>query len=122
MARPVVRWATRVVGCRMGVAYTPIHLEMMCFPWGDMAMSTCSGCPVTTYCHARPKQKEIKNQEKDAQPEKTEQKIVFSDLRTPLENFTPLFREVAKFRTLTKKEEQYNRNGEKAERYLPQNT
>ena len=45
MARPVVRWATGVVGCRMGVAYTPIPLEMMCFAWGDMAMSPCSGCP-----------------------------------------------------------------------------
>ena len=45
MARPVVRWATGVVGCRTGVAYTPIPLEMMCFAWGDMAMSPCSGCP-----------------------------------------------------------------------------
>ena len=39
MARPVARWATGVVGCRMGVAYTPIPLEMMCFAWGDRAMS-----------------------------------------------------------------------------------
>ena len=45
MARPVVRWATGVLGCRMGVAATPISLEMMCFAWGDMAMSSCSGCP-----------------------------------------------------------------------------
>ena len=45
MARPVVRWATGVVGCRMGVAYTPIPLEMMCSILGDMAMSPCSGCP-----------------------------------------------------------------------------
>ena len=36
MARPVVRRATGVVGCRTGVAYTPIPLEMMCFPWGDI--------------------------------------------------------------------------------------
>ena len=34
MARPVARWATGVVGCRMGVAYTPIPLEMMCFALG----------------------------------------------------------------------------------------
>ena len=27
-------WATGVVGCRMGVAYTPIPLEMMCFAHG----------------------------------------------------------------------------------------
>ena len=30
IARPVVRWATGVVGCRMGVAYTPISFDMMC--------------------------------------------------------------------------------------------
>ena len=34
MAMPVVRWATGVVGCRIGVAYTPIHLEMMYFALG----------------------------------------------------------------------------------------
>ena len=45
MARPVVRWATGVVGCSMGVAYTPISLEMMWFAPGDMVMSACSGCP-----------------------------------------------------------------------------
>ena len=37
MARPMARWATRVVGCRMGVAYTPIPFEMMYFAWGDRA-------------------------------------------------------------------------------------
>ena len=47
-----------------------------------------------------------KNQEKDAQPEKIKRKIVISDLRNPPKNCTPLFGEVAKFRTLTKKEEQ----------------
>ena len=50
--------------------------------------------------------RKIKNQEKDALPEKIKRKIVFSDLRNPHKNFTPLFGEVAKFRTLTKKEEQ----------------
>ena len=50
--------------------------------------------------------RKIKNQEKAAQQEKIMQKIVFSDLKNPPENFTPLFGEVAKFRTLTKKEEQ----------------
>ena len=34
MARRLVSWATGVVGCRMGVAYTPIPLEMMCFALG----------------------------------------------------------------------------------------
>ena len=43
------------------------------------------------------------NQEKDAPAEKIRQKIVFSDLRNPPKNFTPLFGEVAKFRTPTKK-------------------
>ena len=34
MARPVVRWATGVAGCRIGVLYSPIPLEMMRFPRG----------------------------------------------------------------------------------------
>ena len=38
----------------------------------------------------------------DAPPAKIKRKIVFSDLRNPPKNFTPLFGEVAKFRTLTK--------------------
>ena len=50
--------------------------------------------------------RKIKNQEEDAQPEKIKRKIVFSDLRNPPKSFTPLFGEVAKFRTLTKTEEQ----------------
>ena len=45
MARPVLRWAHGVVGCRMRVVYTPIPLGMMRFAWGNMAMSPCSGCP-----------------------------------------------------------------------------
>ena len=65
---------------------------------------------------------ENKKQEKDAQPEKIKRKIVFSDLRNPPTNFTPLFGEVAKFTTLTTNEEQYSRDGEEAERCLPQNT
>ena len=46
---------------------------------------------------------EKKNQGKDAQPEEINRKIVFSDLRNPPKKFTPLFGEVAKFRTLSKK-------------------
>ena len=52
---------------------------------------------------ARSQQRKIKYQENDAPPGKIKHKIVFSDLRNPPKNFTPLFREVAKFRTLTKK-------------------
>ena len=44
MATPVVKWATGFWGCGMGVAHTPIHLEMMRLALGDMAMSLCSGC------------------------------------------------------------------------------
>ena len=66
--------------------------------------------------------RKIKDQEKDAQPEKMKRKIVFSDLRNPPNNFTPLFGEVKKFRTLTKKVEQKSRDGEEAERCLPQTT
>ena len=44
-----------------------------------------------------------KNQENNAPPEKKKRKIVFSDLRNPPKNFTPLFGEAATFRTLTKK-------------------
>ena len=65
---------------------------------------------------------EKKNQEKDAQPDTSKHKIDFSDLRNPLKNFTLLFGEVAKFRTLTEKEEQQSRNGDEVERCLPQNT
>ena len=58
-----------------------------------------------TMTRARSRRKK-ENQEKDAQPEKIKRKIVFSDRRNPSKKFTPLFGEVAKFRTLTKKEEQ----------------
>ena len=65
---------------------------------------------------------EKKNQEKNAQPEKIKRKVNFSDLRNPPKNFTPLFGEVPKFRTLTEKEEQHSRDGDDVERCLPQNT
>ena len=55
---------------------------------------------------ARSQQKKKKYQENDAPPEEIKRKIVFSDLRNPPNNFTPLFGEVAKFRTLTEKDEQ----------------
>ena len=71
---------------------------------------------------ARSQQKKKENQEKDAQPEKIKRKFDFSDLRNPPKNFMPLFREVAKFRTLTEKEEQQSRDGDLVERCLPQNT
>ena len=71
---------------------------------------------------ARSQQKKMKNQEKDAQAEKIKPKIDFSDLRNPRKKFTPLFGEVAKFRTLTEKEEQQSRDGDEVERCLPQNT
>ena len=48
----------------------------------------------------------IKLREKDAPPAEIKRKIVFSDLRNPPNNFTPLFGEVAKYRTLTEKDEQ----------------
>ena len=55
---------------------------------------------------ARSQRRKKKYQENDAPPEEIKRKIVFSDLRNPPNNFTPLFGEVAKFRTLTKKDEQ----------------
>ena len=70
--------------------------------------------------HDRSRRK--KNEEKDAQPEKIKRKIDFSDLRNPHKNFTPLFGEVGKFRTLTEKEEQQGCDGDEDERCLPQNT
>ena len=69
---------------------------------------------------ARSQQKKTKNQEEDAQPEKIKRKIDFSYLRNPPKNFTPLFGEVAKFETLTKKEEQQSRD--EVEQCLPRNT
>ena len=71
---------------------------------------------------ARSQQKNIKNHEKDAQPAKIKRKIDFSDVRNPQKHFTPLFGEVAKFRTLTEKAEQQSRDGDEVERCLPQNT
>ena len=50
--------------------------------------------------------RKIKLREKDAPPAEIKRKIVFSDLRNPPNNFTPLFGEVAKYRTLTEKDEQ----------------
>ena len=64
----------------------------------------------------------MKNQEKDAQPEKIKRKIDFSDLRNPHKSFAPLFGEVAKFRTHTEKEEQQSRDGDEVERCMPSNT
>ena len=71
---------------------------------------------------SRDRSRRKKKQEKDAQPEKIKRKIDFSDLRNPQKNFTPLFGEVAKFRTLTEKEEQQSRDDDKVEPCLPQNT
>ena len=65
---------------------------------------------------------ENKNQEKDVQPDKIKREINFSDLRNPRKHFTPLFGEVAKFRTLTEREEQQSRDSDKVERCLPRNT
>ena len=73
-------------------------------------------------CVARSQQKKKKYQENDAPPEVMKRKIVFSDLRNPPNNFTPLFGEVAKFGTLTKNFEQWSCDGEEAERSLPQTT
>ena len=50
--------------------------------------------------------RKIKLRAKDAPPAEIKRKIVFSDLRNPPNNFTPLFGEVAKYRTLTEKDEQ----------------
>ena len=57
-------------------------------------------------CIARSQQKKKKYQENDAPPEEIKRKIVLSDLGNPPNNFTPLFGEAAKFRTLTKEDEQ----------------
>ena len=66
--------------------------------------------PKSIFCslftQPRDRSRRKKNQENDAPPEEIKRKIVFSDLRNPPNNFTPLFGEVAKFRTLTKKDEQ----------------
>ena len=50
--------------------------------------------------------RKIKYPENDAPQEEKKRKIVFFDRRNPPNNFTPLFGEVAKFGTLTKKNEQ----------------
>ena len=72
----------------------------------------------------QPAVQEIENlgEKKTHSQKKIKRKIVFSDLRNPPKSFTLLFGEVAKFRTLTKAEEQWGRNGEGAEHCLPQAT
>ena len=65
------------------------------------------GCmPCSAEIVAQSQQKKKKYQENDAPPEEIKRKIVFSDLRNPPNNFTPLFGEALKYRTLTKKDEQ----------------
>ena len=64
----------------------------------------------------------MKNQEKDAQPEKMKRKIISSDLRNPHKNFAPLFGEVAKFRTHTERREQQSGDSVEVERCMPPKT
>ena len=73
------------------------------------------------WCRAR-SQRRKKNQEKDAQPTKINREIVFSDLRNPLKNFTPLFGEVIKIRTQTEHQEQASRGDEEFEHCVLQTT
>ena len=63
-----------------------------------------------------------KNQEQNVQPEKKKGKIVFSDLRHPQKNFTPLFGEVANFGALTDNKEEKSRDVDEIAHCLPQNT
>ena len=85
-------------------------------------------CKATSAFHilrkllSRDRSRRKKNREKDGQPEKIKRKIDFSDLRNPQKHFTPLFGEVAKFRTHTETAEQQSRDGDEVERCLPQNT
>ena len=74
------------------------------------------------FAQSRDRSREIKTKRKKVQPEKMKQKIIFSDLRNPPKNFTPLFGEVAKLRTLTENQEQESRDDDKFECRLPQNT
>ena len=67
-------------------------------------------------------QQENKNQEKQAQPTEINTKIVFSDLRNPKKNFTPLFGEVPKKRTHTERQEQASCDDKEFERCVPQTT
>ena len=66
--------------------------------------------------------KETKKPRKERTTRKKKRKIDFSDLRSPTKNFAPLFGELAKFRTLTEKEEQQSRDSHRVEHSLPQNT
>ena len=89
------------MACQVADVHTHVHVT----PHPHLHVKDVTGPCVIRRCVAR-SQQEKENQEKDAQPEKIKRKIVFSDLRNPPKNFTPLFGEVAKFRTLTRKEEQ----------------
>ena len=95
-----------------------LHLFVVLQFWGILGLLSMDPAAERRAIAAEEK----KNREKDAQPEKKSAKSILSDLRNPLNNFTPLFGEVAKFRTLTEKKEQQSRDGEEVERCLPQNT
>ena len=64
----------------------------------------------------------MKSERKSVQPAKIKGNIIFSDIRNPSKNFTPLFAEAAKSRTLTENHEQQGRDGDEVERCLPQTT
>ena len=68
------------------------------------------------------RERKIKKQQKDLQPEEINGEIVFSNLRNPGKIFTPLFGDFAKSRTLTESQRQKSRNGDEAERRLPEST
>ena len=72
--------------------------------------------------YVRSQQKEKTTKKKTHNQKRIKDKIDFSDLRNPHKNFTPLFGEVAKFRTLTEREEQHSRDDDEEERCLPQDT
>ena len=70
-------------------------------------------------CRARSQRKKKKTKKKTHNQKKKSTKSIFPTSETPPKNFTPLFGEVAKFRTLTEKEEQQSRDGNKDERCMP---
>ena len=70
----------------------------------------------------RSQERKIKKKEKDAQPTKINREIVFSDLRNPPKNFTPLFGEVVKIKTHTEHQEHAGRDDQEFEHCVLQTT
>ena len=129
-----VSWATwllftrrpaRCVVLRVPCPGPPGSCSPVC-PLGVVLRVRCPGplgsCTASGFSSSRDRSRRKKKPRKRRTTRKNKAQNRFFRPQKPPKNFTPLFSEVAKFRTLTEKEEQQSRDGDEVERCLPQNT